>query len=381
MIERVTVFLLSYYDATVYGLSHLPAREIQLVLPALRVDSVASKRREVRMRPSTTHVSVTHVPAIYSRVLDPIAIRSGGPSLNSFYLYSGISDLVSNADCVITIEPHTLYSLQVLRTCLSRGPTLIVTSESSTQMFTSHVPPYSLWAKYVAKRASRLMACTARSLEYLEGLGIQRHRISLNQVHAIDVSEFRPPPRDDSGSPVRVLFVGVLEKHKGLHTLLSAMNEVAKTVSVELIVVGEGSLVTTLSRSWRFRILHYPFLTGREYPDIFRRADVFCLPSQSVRVGDLSLWEEVYGIAPMEAMASGLPIVVTDSGNLPALAGGLNPVVRQGDSGQLASAISALATNPDLRRRIGVANRESMLAQFDPEALRRRWAYTIQTDA
>jgi glycosyltransferase involved in cell wall biosynthesis len=86
---------------------------------------------------------------------------------------------------------------------------------------------------------------------------------------------------------------------------------------------------------------------------------VFVMPS----------YYETFGISCLEAMAFGLPVVATRAGGLPEVVedGVTGLLVPPGDTHALAEAIGRLLRDPDLRRRLGEAGRERVLARFTAE--------------
>jgi glycosyltransferase involved in cell wall biosynthesis len=70
-------------------------------------------------------------------------------------------------------------------------------------------------------------------------------------------------------------------------------------------------------------------------------------------------------IAVLEAMASGLPIVVTDSGAYSEIVGPENLLVEQGSSLQLYDSLKALINDPKRIRLIGRSNRKKAEKDFD----------------
>ena len=106
------------------------------------------------------------------------------------------------------------------------------------------------------------------------------------------------------GSPT-LLFVGRLEKRKGLLFLLNAFLALQKKYpKIRLFVVGEGEERKSCDRFIKkHAVKNVQFLgkkTDEELAQIYRQADIFCSPA---------LYGESFGIVLLEAMASGLPVV------------------------------------------------------------------------
>jgi len=188
---------------------------------------------------------------------------------------------------------------------------------------------------------------------------------------SVDVDQYRPPeaPRSHDG-PLRILSVGRLVPEKGAPVLVDALAElVARGVDVEATLVGAGPLEPLLRERIGQTGLHDRVtLTGAmgqdRLPDLYRRADVFCLPS----------FQEGLPVVLMEAMATGLPVVTTAIAGIPELVhdGESGRVVPAGRAGLVADAIAQLATDPDLRRRLGAAGRARVEAEFSLEVTARR---------
>lgn len=93
-----------------------------------------------------------------------------------------------------------------------------------------------------------------------------------------------------------------------------------------------------------------------ELPALYRRASILVMPS----------YFESFGISVVEAMAFGLPVVATTAGGLPEVVedGVTGILVPPGDSRALAEAILRLLRDPGLRRQMGQAGRERVLASY-----------------
>jgi glycosyltransferase involved in cell wall biosynthesis len=98
-------------------------------------------------------------------------------------------------------------------------------------------------------------------------------------------------------------------------------------------------------------------------PEAYAAADVFCLPS----------WWEAMPMSVLEAMASALPVVATDVGDVARLVvdGTTGYVVPPRSPERLATALRALLTDPERRHRMGAAGRARADARFSLRATAR----------
>ena len=129
-----------------------------------------------------------------------------------------------------------------------------------------------------------------------------------------------------------VLFVGRLEKQKGIETLLEAAKRLP---DVKFKLVGKGDLKNVPPN-----VDILGFKTGRPLHDLFAHALVFCLPSLT----------ETFGLVLLEAMASGCAIIST----VPLDYKGVR--MEYGDVEVLVRSIRKFMDNPALAERIGKEN-------------------------
>ena len=177
--------------------------------------------------------------------------------------------------------------------------------------------------------------------------------------NGIDFPRFntRYPPLDlFSDSRPTVLFVGRLEKRKGLRYLLRAWPMVLeRQPEARLIVVGRGRPLEGYRRfaarqGWSPADVSFAgYVSSEDLPRYYQACDVFCAPNTG---------QESFGIVLLEAMAAGAPIVASD---IP----GYRDVISHGEQGllverqnpaALADALCRLLANPETRaqmRRVG----------------------------
>jgi len=143
-----------------------------------------------------------------------------------------------------------------------------------------------------------------------------------------------------------------------------ALAEVRRVHPAVLVLVGDGperAEVEALASSLGVRDAVAFVGERRSLGDLFAHADVFLLPSD----------QESFGLAALESLASGVPVVASD-------VGGVAEVVTQGETGWLvpvrnpaamARAVLSMLADPARRKAMGRAARASALARFQPGPL------------
>lgn len=163
----------------------------------------------------------------------------------------------------------------------------------------------------------------------------------------------------------RVLFLARLEPIKGLPLLIEAIHAVrAAGCAIELKIAGEGNpgYVRTLQRKVDELCLqahvHFTgYVSGTAKQDALEWADLFVLPS----------YHENLGIAALEALAAGIPVIVSDQvGVATEVAAAEAGLVVACSNTALATALQTLVRNPVLRRR---------MSQNAVELVRRRFSW------
>jgi len=147
----------------------------------------------------------------------------------------------------------------------------------------------------------------------------------------IDPHEFKPKKKEKY-----VLFVGRLEKQKGVENLLSVAKQLP---DVKFKLVGKGD-IGKLKKIASKNVEFLGVKTGKELQNLFSRALIFCLPSVA----------ETFGLVLLEAMASGCAIVST----VPLDYRGVK--IQYGDNESLKHAIRNLIDNPELAESLGKEN-------------------------
>ena len=172
--------------------------------------------------------------------------------------------------------------------------------------------------------------------------------------NGVDTTVYRPgqtPIRHLRDDHVNILFVGRLEKRKGLGDLLRAFRFIQSRVErTRLIVVGDGPLrgkvESYVSRHRLPNVVMAGYVPESVKPRYYNSADIFCAPATGA---------ESFGIVLLEALASGLPVVATEiSGYISVLEPGKDSLTVQPKNWrELGASLVVLARDADLRRRLG----------------------------
>jgi glycosyltransferase involved in cell wall biosynthesis len=188
--------------------------------------------------------------------------------------------------------------------------------------------------------------------------------------NGVDTTSFAPAG-DASKRAFTIVCVARLIERKGQHHLLQAFAQLRAVCAepVQLIFVGTGDAEPRLRElaaglKVTDAVTFKGFVSREQMPPVYREADVFALPSQ----------QEGMSIALLEAMASGLPVIVTDTGGTAELVtqGRNGEIVAWADVQALTRALHHLANADDRRREMGKESRRRAL-QFGWPALAARY--------
>ncbi len=177
-------------------------------------------------------------------------------------------------------------------------------------------------------------------------------------------SEARFPSRDDRLLPhdgIHVLFVGMGNVRKGLPWLLRAW----KMSRVKGYLLLAGQIAPEVQRTCPEELALPTVRCLGFQPDmgaVYRQADIFAFPS----------WEEGGPMVTLEAMAHGLPCLVTPMGTSGAVTDKEGFIVQPGSVDQMAEALVTLAANAELRHALGIAARQKAQCYTWPMVARRR---------
>ena len=162
-----------------------------------------------------------------------------------------------------------------------------------------------------------------------------------------------------------LLAVGRLAARKGYASLLRSFSKVNKIIpGVRLVIVGRGHLKKRLEKlSRKLGIGEYVTIeSSLPFDDLaflFRVSDLVVYPS----------YYEGQGLIPLEAMASGTPVVTVDHGPLPEMVDdSVGKLFTMGDNDSMSSAIIEEIENPEELLKKGILGRERVLEKYTYES-------------
>lgn len=375
--RRARVALISTYYSPVIGGAELSAARLAGYLRRRAHDLVVITNRT---SPTTPEHDV--VDGIEVWRLPPIRARSPvGKWLWLPWALAGLRTRRRSFDAIVVVDQRAtgvaaLAAARLFRKALVIQPQTTGTldgrhpGKSGPSAILNRVVTWPLRRCYVQ---ADLIACIARSIEAeAREMGVDDTRIAY-VPNPVDVRLFAPLAESERAAvraslslesgQIVFAFTGRLSREKGIRELLQAWSAAA-LVNARLLVIGpdmpghpwdEGPWIREYLRAKGLEA-SVQLLGPRPHPELARfmgAADVAVLPSHF----------EAQGLAAVEAMACGRPLVATNVGGVPDfVADGVNGLlVPPKDVAALAAALTRIAGDEPARLRMGLAARETAL--------------------
>jgi glycosyltransferase involved in cell wall biosynthesis len=327
----------------------------------------------------------------YELVVLPMMLN-GHYHVHFYRRLAALMDVVAPDVIHIDEEQYNLATVLALRAAMRRGiPALFFTWQNIAQRYP---PPFSLLERYTFAHAAHAIAGNAAAGDIIRAKGY-RGPLAVIPQFGVDPDLFAPcttglpaPPRGRSprvavgheaapqheeisrNTTFVIGFVGRLLARKGLFVLLEAL--AGLDGAWELHVVGTGEArAQAEALAERLGIAQRVVFIGQQpstaMPAIMRQFDVLVGPSLTT-----PRWKEQFGRMLVEAMACGVPVIGSDSGEIPNVIGDAGIVVPEGDSVTLRAAIARLRDDTAECRDLAERGRARVMALFTQEAVARR---------
>jgi len=254
-------------------------------------------------------------------------------------------------------EPAALATIETMLLARLAGCRAPVVCYSAQNLLKRYPPPFRWFERWVLRRTAAIHTCNDDVAGVLRVKDYEGAVVDLGL--GFDDESFRPATRPaDRGTSFRLGYVGRFTEQKGVFTLVTALGMVE---GVEADFIGAGPEEARLRKAIRTRGLSgrarvRGFVDHDELPSWYRSLDVLVVPSI-----DQPNVREQFGRVIVEAMACGTPVIATDVGAFPDVAGDAAVIVPDGDARALADAIERVRDQPELRAQMserGIARAE-----------------------
>jgi glycosyltransferase involved in cell wall biosynthesis len=179
-------------------------------------------------------------------------------------------------------------------------------------------------------------------------------------THGVDTDAFKPRDMSTQNKDTKPVigYVGSLVEQKGINHLLKAAHD----LQCKILIVGDGrekENLSKLSRDLQIDVQFEPAASHKQVADYMNRMDIFVLPSLS-----RPNWVEKFGRVLIEAMACGIPVIGSSSGEIPNVLREAGLIFKEGDPDDLRNKITSLLNNKDLRIKLGKLGRERAVKNY-----------------
>jgi glycosyltransferase involved in cell wall biosynthesis len=264
-------------------------------------------------------------------------------------------------------EPYVFAGAEVALLTPRHVPLVFSTAQN---LFKRYPPPFAQLERLVVARSAGWVAFGETVKQNLLARPGYAQRPARYIPMGVDVELFQPDGAagadflrelgwEAQGAPV-VGYLGRFVPEKGVELLRKVLERL--NTPWRALFVGGGPLEASL-RAWgerqgdRVRVV-----TGVPHarvPRALNAMDVLCAPSQTT-----PRWKEQFGRMLVEGFACGVPVVTSDSGEIPHTAGDAGRVLPEADVESWTSALAELLESPERRRELSARGRERAVTRF-----------------
>ncbi|MEY2975932.1 MAG: hormogonium polysaccharide biosynthesis glycosyltransferase HpsO [Prochlorotrichaceae cyanobacterium] len=242
--------------------------------------------------------------------------------------------------------------------------------------------PVSALEAYNLRYTQGLIAGNQDGLDLLRQHGYRNQAIVMPQL-GVDEHLFRPQPQPELMAQLGIQsqdfvvgFVGRFVVEKGILTLIKALSSLQER-SWKLLLLGRGELETTIQDCARESGVFDRLLIINSVPhdQVYRYInlmDTLVLPSETLYAQTTLTakgWKEQFGHVLIEAMACQVPVLGSDSGEIPRVIGEAGLIFPEGNVTALQECLVQLMDSPDLCRTLGQKGYDRVLEQYTNHAL------------
>jgi glycosyltransferase involved in cell wall biosynthesis len=314
------------------------------------------------------HLPLQRLPSLRSRIVALRPIFNGRGSLH-FYLGAAACVAEFRPELIfLDEEPWSLCALQfaaLAQRCEAR--LVFYTKENLHRKYPF---PFRWIERHVLGRTALAAVISDEAGAVLSAKGYRGPTVNL--PHGFEPEWFQPRgsaeqrhAQDLQG--VVIGYVGRLAPEKGITDLIDAASQIhaaQPATRFTVLLIGSGPQETELKDLVAHRglsgvVKFLPAVPHNQIAEYYNCLDVLVVPSRTT-----VKWKEQFGRVLIEAMASGVCVVGSDSGEIPTVIGDGGLVFAEGNVARLTSALRSLIADAGLRRRLGAAGRARAVARY-----------------
>jgi glycosyltransferase involved in cell wall biosynthesis len=350
------------YQTKLEELAQLPGLELTVIVPPYWQEGAQRLPLE---RAHTTGYELVVLPMVLS-------------GHYHLHYYPGLGDVVRRVQpdiFHIDEEPYNLATTQATRLGRQHGARCIFFTWQN--LYRPQV--WNLAERYTLAHADAAIAGNQEASTVLRRKGFKRP-IAVIPQFGVDPSMYHP----DAGARAArsetlssaiseetfvIGYIGRLVEQKGVLVLLEALSGLAG--DWRLLLVGDGDLRPAIERRAKEmgvaqRLTIVSSVPSTDVPRWLNMLDCLVLPSLT-----RPNWKEQFGRVLVEAMACKVPVVGSDSGEIPNVVAEAGLLAREGDAADLCQRLGMLMADTALRQRLAVAGRQRVLAHYTQASVAR----------
>ncbi|MES3006310.1 MAG: glycosyltransferase family 4 protein [Pseudomonadota bacterium] len=329
---------------------HLVVKEYQNLVQSLAKELMASGVRTFLITPKVyKEQQVTAATTLENCLFTHVTLHTvfGKAGRQHAHFYRGLKHEIKviAPDLIYCMEePNSLVSMQVAYIAKHAKVPLVLWSALNNNRNYQAIS-WRSWKRYLFPLAIRYCFDNTKAINALDdlvaevlttrgytGLIFIQNTFGIEARFCVDRIRIRDSDR------LEILYVGVLERHKGVDYLINAVRGMA---NIRLRVIGNGSQRATLEELAGPEVEFCGFIPYSRIHEVMQTADILVLPS--IPLGNIL---EQFGRVLIEAMASGLCVIGSNIGGIPAVIAEAGIVVPPADSTALRESLQLLQTNP-----------------------------------
>ena len=249
--------------------------------------------------------------------------------------------------------------------------------------------PISVLENYNLKNTDGLIVGNQDGLNILREHGYQNKAIVLPQL-GVDEALFKPSSQPQLASKLGfksnefvIGFVGRFVPEKGILTLVESL-ALIKELPWKLLLLGRGVLqekieTTAIELGVKDRLIIVESVPHQEVPHYINLMDTLVLPSETTsqfKTLTAAGWKEQFGHVLIEAMASGIAVIGSDSGEIPHVIGDAGLVFPEGDVKALGNHLRQLINQPTLVKELGNKGYARAMEKYTNQAVaQKQWEF------